>query len=188
MNTKLWTISELRALIESDPKAFIRLLGDDMTTPASGTIDMVREGFLEGLVAMLREAEFSTDDLRFLFVITMMAIAVKPSGMYEQLSKRSPERVSRPGSVDDWGLDHSSPVIGESSPRPEHVSRAHFSAEAAAVINEASVQGNRRVLALMASSDNLMPSRDILEAELGREALDKISRALLLHDSDDGAA
>lgn len=87
------------------------------------------------------------------------------------IGKEAPEK---PGAHDALGFSASSPVIGESSPRPEQGSRANFSAEAAAVINEATVQGNRRVLAMMDSSKNAIPPRDVLEAQLGREAMDRI--------------
>lgn len=106
------------------------------------------------------------------------------------IPKRSPQSDRPSDSPVEWGFDANSPVIGETSPLPRTAdstagANRKLSREAIAVINEATAQGNKRVLALMGPSQNAMPPRHVLEAQLGREALDKVSRACFLHDAND---
>lgn len=65
------TAAELRAFLDADAEEAERL--------------REREEILDALVSLLSEAEFSAADLRFLFVITTMAIAVKPAMFFERL-------------------------------------------------------------------------------------------------------
>jgi hypothetical protein len=85
---------EVRELIENDQQTFWAQLREEMPAPSDEEIERVhasvrdacaRKELLDSLGSMLREAEFSTDDLRFLFVITTMAIAVKPAAFFERL-------------------------------------------------------------------------------------------------------
>lgn len=145
-----------------------------MITFRRSAVEEERATVVEGLASLLRDSELSADDLRFITVIVTMAMAVKPAKFFEQLRT----------------VGASVPTIGETSPLPRTADPTagtdrKLSREAIAVIDEATAQGNKSVLALMATSQNAMPSRDVLEAELGREALDKVSCACFLHDAND---
>lgn len=78
--------------------------GFDPSAPTIGNVpspgeadDLDRQSLLAAFTGILEESSFSTDDLRFLFVILTMAMATRPAAFFEQLRTSA---ASRPASGD----------------------------------------------------------------------------------------